>query len=64
MVGPVTHAIVGYTARSSRAVQCQYREDWSMSKITTIRYVGLDAHKDSIVIAVADQGRLETLGIA
>jgi|GEM_PF-6936117 len=35
-----------------------------MSKITTIRYVGLDAHKDSIVIAVADQGRLETLGIA
>lgn len=30
-----------------------------MSKITTLRYVGLDVHKSTIVIAVAEQDRLE-----
>jgi transposase len=54
MVGPVTHVIVGYTERSSRTVQSQYREDWSMSHPNTIRYVGLDVHKATIVVAVAD----------
>ncbi len=28
-----------------------------MSKFSKIRYVGLDVHKDTIVIAVADEGR-------
>jgi hypothetical protein len=37
--------------------QSQQREDWSMSKFSKIRYVGLDVHKDTIVIAVADEGR-------
>lgn len=36
-----------------------HREDWSMS--TRLRYVGLDVHKESIVVAVAegDRGRAE-----
>jgi transposase len=59
MVGPVTHAIVGYTARSSRAVQSQYREDWSVSHPNMLRFVGLDVHKDTIAVAVAEQGRTE-----
>lgn len=54
MVGPVTHVIVGYTGRLGRTVQCHYREDWSVTHPTTTRYVGLDVHKSSIVIAVAD----------
>src|SRR3954447_24933787 len=64
MVGPVTHAIVGYATRSSRAAQSQYREDWSMSHANRIRYVGLDVHKDTIVIAVADQGRADAKVLA
>ena len=59
MVGPVTHAIVGYSARSWRATQSQYREDWSVTDPLRIRYVGLDVHKDTIAIAVADQGRAD-----
>ena len=54
MVGPVTHAIVGYTQRSLRFVQSQYREDWSVTDASTIRFVGLDVHKDTIAVAVAD----------
>jgi hypothetical protein len=64
MVGPVTHAIVGYTARSSRATQSQYREDWSVSHPNTTRFVGLDVHKDTIVIAVAEPGRSEAKVLA
>lgn len=37
--------------------QSQQREDWSMTHSIKTRYVGLDVHKDSIVIAVADEGR-------
>jgi len=37
-------------------VQGHYREDWSVTHPTTTRYVGLDVHKSSIVIAVADPG--------
>src|SRR6266511_2582515 len=64
MVGPVTHAIVGYTERSSRFVQSRHREDWSMNEATTIRFVGLDVHRDSIAIAVAqrDGQPAESLG--
>jgi transposase len=54
MVGPVTHAIVGYTEHSSRSVQSQYREDWSVNDPNKIRSVGLDVHKDTIALAVAD----------
>jgi transposase len=54
MVGPVAHAIVGYTERLSRFVQSQYREDWSVNDRNTIRFVGLDVHKETIAIAVAD----------
>jgi len=41
MVGPVTHAIVGYDGVSSYLTppQSHYREDWSMSK--SLRFVGL-----------------------
>src|SRR5438309_2193046 len=53
MVGPVTHAIVGYSGRSSRSVQSRHREDWSMSESTTLQFVGLDVHRDSVAIAVA-----------
>src|SRR2546421_10665136 len=53
MVGPVTHAIVGYTERLWRSVQSRHREDWSMTETTRIRFVGLDVHRDSIAIAVA-----------
>jgi hypothetical protein len=28
-------------------------EDWPMNEPTTIRYIGLDVHKDSISLAVA-----------
>ena len=55
MVGPVTHAIVGYTERSSPSVQSRHREDWSMNEATTIRFVGLDVPRDSIAIAVAQR---------
>jgi transposase len=55
MVGPVTHAIVGYTERSLRFVQSRHREDWSMNEATTLRFVGLDVHRDSIAIAVAQR---------
>ena len=58
MVGPVTHAIVGYGGEVGYPLtppQSHYREDWSMSK--SLRFVGLDVHKDSIVIAVAEEGR-------
>jgi transposase len=34
--------------------QSHKREDWSMNKV---RFVGLDVHKETIVIAVADEGR-------
>ena len=54
LVGPATHVTVGYTGRLGRTVQCHYREDWSVTHPTTTRYVGLDVHKSSIVIAVAD----------
>ena len=54
MVGPVTHANAGYTERSSRTVQSQYREDWSVCDSTRIRFVGLDVHKETIALAVAD----------
>src|SRR5215212_511456 len=53
MVGPVTHAIVGYTERVWRSVQSRHREDWSMTQATTVRFVGLDVHRDTIAIAVA-----------
>ena len=33
-------------------------------KNTTIKYVGLDTHKDSIVIALADEGRSGEISIA
>ncbi len=53
MVGPVAHAIVGYTERLWRSVQSRHREDWSMNEANTTRFVGLDVHRDSIAIAVA-----------
>ena len=53
MVGPVAHAIVGYSGGVWPPEQSRHREDWSMSESTTIRYVGLDVHRDSIAIAVA-----------
>src|SRR3954451_13776113 len=56
MVGPVAHAIVGYSGGVWPPEQSRHREDWSMSESTTIRYVGLDVHKDSIAIAVAVAG--------
>ena len=37
--------------------QSQQREDWSMTHCIKTRFVGLDVHKESIVIAVADVGR-------
>ena len=37
-------------------MQGHYREDWSVTHPTTTRYVGLDVHKSSIVIAIADPG--------
>ena len=57
MEGPVAHDIVGYDFGERVAIhvsQSQKREDWSMS---TLRFVGLDVHKDTIVIAVADEGQ-------
>ena len=64
MVGPVAHAIVGYNERSSRSLQSRHREDWSMSDATTLRFVGLDVHRDSIAIAAArlDGQPAESLG--
>src|SRR4051794_37302561 len=64
MVGPVAHAIVGYSGGVWPPEQSRHREDWSMSESTTIRYVGLDVHKDSIAIAVAssDGKPAESLG--
>src|SRR5271168_5140647 len=56
MVGPVTHAIVGYSERALRSVQSRHREDWSMNESTTLQFVGLDVHRDSIAIAVAKPG--------
>ncbi len=53
MVGPVAHVIVGYSERSSRSAQSRHREDWSMSESTTLQFVGLDVHRDSIAIAIA-----------
>lgn len=53
MVGPVAHAIVGYTERLLRSVQSRHREDWSVSQTTTLQFVGLDVHRDTIAIAVA-----------
>ena len=56
MVGPVTHAIVGYGGEVGYSLtppQSHYRDDWSMSK--SLRFAGLDVHKDSIVIAVAEE---------
>jgi hypothetical protein len=40
-----------------RSGQSQQREDWSRSHCTTTKFVGLDVHKDSIVVAVAEVGR-------
>ena len=37
--------------------QSQHREDWSMTSFYKTKFVGLDVHKDSIVIAVAEAGR-------
>jgi len=37
--------------------QSQQREDWSVTDSIKTKYVGLDVHKDSIVIAVAEEGR-------
>jgi transposase len=37
--------------------QSQQREDWSVSHRNTTHYVGLDVHKDSITVAVAEAGR-------
>src|SRR3954452_21781833 len=64
MVGPVAHAIVGYSGGVWPPEQSRHREDWSMSESTTIRYVGLDVHRDSIAIAVAvaDGRPAESLG--
>ena len=53
MVGPVTHAIVGYSERALRSVQSRHREDWSMNDAITLQFVGLDVHRDTIAIAVA-----------
>src|SRR3954465_13804863 len=53
MVGPVAHAIVGYSGGVWPPEQSRHREDGSMSESTTIVYVGLDVHKGSIAIAVA-----------
>jgi transposase len=41
-----------------------HREDWSMNEGTTIRFIGLDTHRDSISIAVArmDGKPAESLG--
>ena len=54
MVGPVAHANVGYADGAANA-QSQHREDWSMNDPNRTRYVGLDVHKDTIAIAVADR---------
>src|SRR5208282_2831182 len=49
---------VGYPGRLRNVPgQSQQREDWSMTDSIKTRFVGLDVHKDSIVIAVADEGR-------
>ena len=58
MVGPVTHAIVGYGGVEGfffTPTTEPLREDWSRSK--SIRFLGLDVHKDSIMIAVAEDDR-------
>src|SRR4051812_12014903 len=64
MVGPVAHAIVGYSGGLGPSGQSRHREDWSMSEATTIRFVGLDVHRDSIAVAVAvkDGKPAESLG--
>ena len=36
--------------------QSQQREDWSMTQCIKTRFVGLDVHKDTIVVAVAELG--------
>src|SRR4051794_5289165 len=64
MVGPVAHAIVGYSGGVWPPEQSRHQEDCSMTESTTIRYVGLDVHRDSIAIAVAsnDGKPAESLG--
>ena len=53
MVGPVAHVIVGYAGGLWPSEQSRHREDWSVNDPNTIRFVGLDVHRDTIVIAVA-----------
>jgi len=52
--GTSIHAIVGYAQAIAHA-QCTHHDAGPMTNIT--HFVGLDAHKDSISIAVAKSGR-------
>src|SRR6187399_2921885 len=56
MVGPVTHVYRGLRWRGGAASASSHNGRTGPMK-KNVRFVGLDVHKDSIVVAVADSGR-------
>lgn len=57
--GWTSHSRTSWVTLDARGVfgQSQHREDWSVVDLNKTLFVGLDVHKDSIVVAVAEVGR-------